>query len=58
MVILTLKAGEKVQIGDDITVTLTEVERNKVKLGVRAPRSVPIMRDELLTRKDDETPRK
>ena len=48
MLILTRKAGEKLQIGDDITVTVTRVDKHCVKIGIEAPADVSIMRGELL----------
>lgn len=47
MLVLTRKVGERVIIGDGIAVTVVEVDRGKVKLGIEAPKSVPIMRAEL-----------
>ena len=35
-------------IGADVWVTLLEIDRNKVRLGIEAPRGTPIMRKELL----------
>ena len=56
MLIITRKLGEKITIGDDIVVTLTHIERHKVRLGVDAPRSVPIYRNELLPLKTPYVP--
>lgn len=47
MLILTRKAGESVMVGDDIVVTVLEVRGDSVRLGVRAPRSVPVHREEV-----------
>lgn len=47
MLILTRKLGEKINIGDDITVTLLEIKGKQVKLGIEAPRNVEIHRQEI-----------
>jgi len=48
MLVLSRRVGEKIVIGDDIVVTVVEVHRDSVRLGVDAPRSVPVNRAELL----------
>lgn len=48
MLILTRRPGEKIVIGDDIVITVTEVDRGRVKLGIEAPRDVPVFRQELV----------
>jgi carbon storage regulator len=50
MLILTRKLGEKITIGDDITVTLIEIKGAQVKLGIDAPKSVEIHRQEIYER--------
>ena len=47
MLVLTRKIGEKLRIGDDITVTVTQVKGNRVKIGIEAPGNVRIVRGEL-----------
>lgn len=47
MLVLTRKVDESLIIGDTITVTILAVEGDKVKLGIVAPRDVPILRQEL-----------
>ncbi|MGN1090577.1 MAG: carbon storage regulator CsrA [Huintestinicola sp.] len=47
MLILTRKSGEGVYIGDDISVSVVEASKDKVKLGIDAPKNVKIMRSEL-----------
>jgi carbon storage regulator len=47
MLVLTRKAGEKLVIGESITVTVLEVIGNRVRLGLEAPADVPILRSEL-----------
>lgn len=45
--ILTRRLGESIRIGDDITVLITGVDQNKVKIGITSPRHIPIYREEL-----------
>ncbi len=52
MLVLTRKAGESVIIGDVIVVTVTEIDNGRVRIGVEAPKSVPIMRSELIEREE------
>jgi carbon storage regulator len=46
--ILPRHVGERVRIGDDIEIMVVRISRGKVRLGVTAPKSVLIMRSELL----------
>ena len=50
MLILTRKLGEKINIGDDITVTLVEIKGAQVKLGIEAPKHIKIHRQEIYER--------
>lgn len=50
MLILTRKVGESLMIGDDVTVTVLGVKGNQIRIGVNAPREVPVHREELLQR--------
>ena len=47
MLILSRKVDEKIKIGDDITLTIIEVHGDMVKIGVEAPKSVKIFRQEV-----------
>jgi len=47
MLILTRKLGERITIGDDITITLLEIKGSQVKLGIEAPQSISIHRQEI-----------
>lgn len=53
MLVLTRKAGEKVVIGNGITVTVVEVQGNRVRLAFDAPDQVRILRGELACWLDD-----
>jgi carbon storage regulator len=46
--VLSRKLGDRIFIGDDITITVVDVGGGKVRLGVTAPKSTPILRHELL----------
>jgi carbon storage regulator len=47
MLVLTRKPKESIMIGDDIELFVLSVAREKVRLGVQAPRDVPIFRKEI-----------
>ncbi len=47
MLVLSRKAGEKLRIGDDITVTVAKIAGNRVRIGIDAPENVRIVRAEL-----------
>ena len=47
MLILTRRVGETLVIGDDVTVTVLGVKGNQVRLGVNAPRDLPVHREAL-----------
>jgi carbon storage regulator len=48
MLVLSRKLGEKIYIGDNICITVVDIDRGKIRLGIDAPRDVPIYRQELL----------
>ena len=48
MLVLSRKLGEKIYIGDNICITVVDIDRGKIRLGIDAPRNVPIYRQELL----------
>ena len=47
MLILTRKSGEGIRIGDSITLKIIEIRGNQVRLGVDAPKSVGVHREEI-----------
>jgi carbon storage regulator len=48
MLVLSRRVGESIVIGDDVTVTILEFRGEVVRIGVDAPRSVQVRRQELL----------
>lgn len=57
MLILSRKKGESIVIGDDIVITVVEIRGDKVRLGIEAPRSVPVHRYEVKRLIDAGVPR-
>ena len=53
MLVLSRRIGEEIVIAGDIRVTIVAVKGQRVRLGITAPRSVPVARQELLTRGPD-----
>ena len=47
MLVLTRRANQSIMIGHDIVVTVLEVRGDQVRLGIRAPRSVDVHREEV-----------
>jgi carbon storage regulator len=48
MLVLSRKLGEKIVIGDNITLTVVKIDRNQVRLGIDAPKNLEILREEII----------
>ncbi len=47
MLVLTRKTNQSIMIGDDVEVTVLAVSRDKIRLGITAPRDIPVFRKEV-----------
>jgi carbon storage regulator len=47
MLIITRRPGERVMLGDDVVIEVIEVSGASVRIGIDAPKSVPVYREEL-----------
>lgn len=47
MLVLSRKFGEKIYIGSDVVITIVDIDRGKVRLGISAPPNVPVHREEI-----------
>ena len=47
MLILTRRVDERIFIGDDITLCVLDIEGNRVRLGLEAPKEIAILREEV-----------
>ena len=54
MLVLSRRRGERIFIGPDIAITVVEIIRGKVRLGIEAPRDLSVFREELLPIRDQE----
>ncbi len=54
MLILTRRVGETLMVGDDVTITVLGVKGNQVRIGINAPKDVPVHREEIYLRIKDE----
>jgi len=47
MLVLSRKLGEKIVINGNIVITLVKIDRNQVRIGIEAPKDVPVYREEI-----------
>jgi len=47
MLRITRRVGERIILGDDVIIEVTEIKGQTVRIGIEAPRSVPIYREEI-----------
>ena len=56
MLVLTRRANQRIMIGRDVVITVLEVRGDQVRLGIRAPRSVEVHREEVFLERERATP--
>ena len=62
MLILSRRVGEAVMIGTDVTIVIVDIKGRQVRVGIKAPHSIEIYRDEIFPGargsqdRDDKTP--
>ena len=57
MLVLTRKTNQSIMIGDEIEISVLAVSRDKIRVGITAPREVPVFRKEVyLAIKGEEVP--
>jgi carbon storage regulator len=52
MLVLTRRIGEEIQIGEEIRIMVVAVKGEKVRIGIEAPTSIPVLRKEILARRE------
>lgn len=52
MLVLSRRPGERIKIGDDVTVTIVRIGHNNVRVGIDCPRDRNIVREELLPERE------
>ncbi len=55
MLTLTRKSGECIRIGDEIRIVVREIKGRQVRIGVEAPMSIPVYREEIYLKIQDES---
>jgi carbon storage regulator len=50
MLILTRRIGEIIRVGNDVTISVLGIKGNQVRIGIEAPKSVPVHREEIYQR--------
>ena len=56
MLVLTRKSNQSIMIGDEIEVSVLAIMGEKVRIGIEAPRSVPVFRKEVYLEMRQDTP--
>jgi carbon storage regulator len=54
MLVLSRKVGERVWIGDNISITVVKITGGGVRIGIEAPTELPVVREELKRRMESE----
>jgi carbon storage regulator len=50
MLVLSRKEKQSIRIGDDIEITVVQIQGNRVRLAISAPKHIPVHRDEIVKR--------
>ena len=50
MLILTRRAGESIMVGDEVTITVLDINGNQIRIGIDAPREITVHRKEVYER--------
>ena len=56
MLVLSRKVGERIWIGEDISVTVVRITGGGVRIGIEAPHELPVVREELKKRLEEMNP--
>lgn len=54
MLVLTRKSGEGIRVGDNVKIIVLEAKENQIKIGIEAPIEVPVHREEIYLRIQEE----
>ena len=54
MLVLSRKEGEKIFIGEDIKITVLEISKSQVRIGIEAPKTIEVDREEIREHKNRE----
>jgi carbon storage regulator len=57
VLIITRRPGEKIMLGDDVVIEVIEVSGSSVRVGIAAPRSLPVYREEIWEALKKDAPR-
>ena len=53
MLVLSRKLGQRFQVGPDVQITIVKIDNNSVRIGIQAPGSLSIYREEILPLNED-----
>lgn len=53
MLVLSRKRDDAILIGNDIRITIVKIDRSHVRIGIEAPKTTPIIREELIVELDE-----